>query len=49
MMSDLYIATNGSLVMNPKRGFTTVPLVKLGDENFKKVLTCLINNTVIYV
>ncbi|XP_065919351.1 UTP--glucose-1-phosphate uridylyltransferase-like [Dysidea avara] len=37
MMSDLYIATNGSLVMNPKRGFTTVPLVKLGDKNFQKV------------
>ena len=39
MMSNLYVATHGSLVMNPKRGFTTVPLVKLGDKNFQKVLT----------
>ena len=47
MMSDLYIATNGSLVMNPKRGFTTVPLVKLGDRNFQKVYltSCLVNST----
>ncbi|XP_065919353.1 UTP--glucose-1-phosphate uridylyltransferase-like [Dysidea avara] len=38
MMSNLYIVTdNGSLMMNPKRGFTTVPLVKLGDKNFQKV------------
>jgi len=49
MMSDLYITNNGSLVMNPKRGFTTVPLVKLGDKNFQKVLTYLIDNTVICV
>ncbi|PKY49782.1 UTP--glucose-1-phosphate uridylyltransferase [Rhizophagus irregularis] len=34
--SDLYSLNHGELVMNPKRLFETVPLVKLGDE-FKKV------------
>ncbi|KAL1926901.1 hypothetical protein VTP01DRAFT_5231 [Rhizomucor pusillus] len=34
--SDLYSVEHGQLVMNPKRMFNTVPLVKLGDE-FKKV------------
>ncbi|XP_065919352.1 UTP--glucose-1-phosphate uridylyltransferase-like [Dysidea avara] len=37
VMSDLYTVTNGSLVMNPNRGFMSVPLVKLGEKNFKKV------------
>lgn len=37
VMSDLYTVRNGSLVMNPKRGFTSVPLIKLGDMNFRKV------------
>ncbi|RHZ90219.1 hypothetical protein Glove_2g38 [Diversispora epigaea] len=34
--SDLYSLNHGELMMNPKRLFQTVPLVKLGDE-FKKV------------
>jgi UTP--glucose-1-phosphate uridylyltransferase len=34
--SDLYSLNHGQLEMNPKRMFTTVPLVKLGDH-FKKV------------
>jgi len=34
--SDLYSLNHGVLVMNPKRIFQTVPIVKLGDH-FKKV------------
>lgn len=34
--SDLYYLNHGNLTMNPKRQFTFVPLVKLGDH-FKKV------------
>ncbi|KAJ2811348.1 UTP-glucose-1-phosphate uridylyltransferase [Coemansia furcata] len=34
--SDLYLLENGQLLMNPKRTFKTVPVVKLGDH-FKKV------------
>ncbi len=34
--SDLYSVHHGQLVSNPKRQFTTVPIVKLGDH-FKKV------------
>ena len=50
IMSDLYMVRNGSLVMNPKRGFTSVPLVKLGDENFKNViLQSLKHNYFIYI
>ena len=37
VMSDLYTVQNGSLMMNPSRGFMSVPLVKLGDMNFRKV------------
>lgn len=37
VMSDLYNVKNGSLMMNPNRGFTSVPLIKLGDMNFRKV------------
>ena len=37
VMSDLYTVNNGSLMVNPNRGFLAVPLVKLGDINFKKV------------
>lgn len=36
VQSNLYSLEDGSLVMNSKRAFTSVPLVKLGDE-FKKV------------
>jgi UTP--glucose-1-phosphate uridylyltransferase len=38
--SDLYSLSHGSLIMNPKRQFATVPLVKLGDH-FKKVSSYL--------
>ena len=37
VMSNLYSLSNGSLIMNPKRAFPTVPLVKLGDTHFTKV------------
>eukprot|EP01135_Chromosphaera_perkinsii_P005021 Nk52_evm19s310 gene=Nk52_evmTU19s310 len=35
--SNLYSLKHGALVMNPTRLFPTVPLIKLGDEHFKKV------------
>lgn len=37
IMSNLYSMENGSLVMSPERMFQTTPLVKLGDQHFKKV------------
>lgn len=37
VMSDLYTLKQGSLTMSPQRLFPTVPLVKLGDDHFKKV------------
>lgn len=37
IMSNLYALVNGSLAMAPERMFQTTPLIKLGDENFKKV------------
>jgi len=37
VMSNLYELKSGSLVMSSKRQFKTTPLVKLGDEHFKKV------------
>lgn len=37
VMSNLYSLNNGTLIMNPKRSFPTVPLVKLGDAHFTKV------------
>ena len=36
-MSNLYLLKHGSLTMNPKRTFPSVPLIKLGDETFAKV------------
>lgn len=35
--SNLYTIQHGSLVMNPARPFSNTPLVKLGDQHFKKV------------
>lgn len=40
VQSDLYSISHGRLIMNPKRQFSTIPLVKLGD-NFKKVSSYL--------
>merc|ERR1719186_1020974 len=37
VMSNLYSMNNGSLIMSPKRMFPSTPLVKLGDNHFKKV------------
>ena len=37
IMSNLYQMSNGFLLMSPERMFQTTPLVKLGDQNFKKV------------
>jgi len=37
VMSNLYSLDHGALVMSPKRMFPSTPLVKLGDNNFKKV------------
>eukprot|EP00126_Sphaerothecum_destruens_P000414 Sdes_comp10468_c0_seq2m2171 len=39
--SNLYSLKHGSLMMNPSRLFNTVPLIKLGDEHFKKVANFL--------
>merc|ERR1712137_6447 len=36
VQSNIYTLSSGTLIMNPKRPFTTIPLVKLGD-NFKEV------------
>lgn len=37
IMSNLYAMQNGSLTMSPDRMFSTTPLIKLGDDHFKKV------------
>ncbi|XP_055334550.1 UTP--glucose-1-phosphate uridylyltransferase-like [Paramacrobiotus metropolitanus] len=37
IMSNLYSIQQGTLIMNPKRVFPSVPLVKLGDKDFGKV------------
>ena len=37
IMSNLYSLSNGALKMSPDRMFQTTPLIKLGDQNFKKV------------
>eukprot|EP00122_Pirum_gemmata_P005952 Pgem_evm1s5437 len=34
--SNLYTLSHGSLVVNPERPIDTVPLVKLGQEYFRK-------------
>lgn len=39
-MSNLFVIKHGALVMNPRRAFPNVPLVKLGDEHFKNVSLC---------
>jgi UDP-N-acetylglucosamine pyrophosphorylase len=36
-MSNLYQLKHGSLEMSPLRAFANVPLIKLGDSDFKKV------------
>ena len=38
VMSNLYELKSGSLLMSEKRQFKTTPLIKLGDEHFKKVI-----------
>lgn len=37
VMSNLYSLDHGALVMSPKRMFPSTPIVKLGDNHFKKV------------
>merc|ERR1712223_1156504 len=37
IMSNLYSLEKGALTMSPDRMFQTTPLIKLGDQNFKKV------------
>merc|ERR1712025_627098 len=37
VMSNLYSLDHGGLIMSPKRMFPSTPLVKLGENNFKKV------------
>ena len=37
IMSNLYSLQNGALDMSPDRMFQTTPLIKLGDQHFKKV------------
>jgi len=41
VMSNLYTLDHGSLIMSPKRMFPSTPLVKLGDNHFKKVSSFL--------
>lgn len=41
VMSNLYSLESGALVMSPKRMFPSTPLVKLGDNHFKKVAAFL--------
>lgn len=36
VQSNLYAMENGTLIMNPKRGVSSIPLINLGEE-FKKV------------
>lgn len=36
-MSNLYNLGDGELHMSPNRMFSSTPLIKLGDENFKNV------------
>ena len=36
-MSNLYTLEKGYLTMSPNRVFSNTPLIKLGDQNFKKV------------
>ena len=37
IMSNLYALNHGFLSMSPERMFQSTPLIKLGDQNFKKV------------
>ena len=37
IMSNLYALNHGFLTMSPERMFQSTPLIKLGDQNFKKV------------
>ena len=37
VMSNLYVMQQGSISMSPRRMFPSTPLVKLGDNHFKKV------------
>jgi len=37
IMSNLYNLSDGELSMSPIRMFSSTPLIKLGDENFKNV------------
>ena len=41
VMSNLYELKSGSLLMSEKRQFKTTPLIKLGDEHFKKVIVLI--------
>jgi len=41
VMSNLYSLQYGALVMSPKRMFPSTPLIKLGDNHFKKVANFL--------
>merc|ERR1719244_1029657 len=41
VMSNLYSLDHGALIMSPKRMFPSTPLVKLGDNHFKKVAAFL--------
>lgn len=39
VMSNLFKLKDGTLVRNPARSITTLPLVKLGDQHFSKVFS----------
>ena len=42
VMSNLFNLQNGTLIMNPARVYPSLPLVKLGDPDFTKVIGYLI-------
>ena len=41
IMSNLYSLRQGSLAMSPDRMFQSTPLVKMGDQHFKKASNCV--------
>ena len=49
VMSNLYDLKSGSLLMSEKRQFKTTPLIKLGDEHFKKVFLYSVFSNVSHV
>ncbi len=49
IMSNLYTLNKGYLTMSPDRMFGSTPLVKLGEQNFKKVGNSRVTFPVFYL